>query len=175
MKYVFLLSVFLLSSGETTYDWLTKSGQKRLKKSIEQIWPEQEIVSKEILIAKDDNVSFKLSEDHYYTLHVDAQLVAYLCITTAPSKFDVFDYAIFFNTNLSVKHVALLVYREDYGAEIGSKRWLKQFVEKSPGQDYKVSKEVDGISGATISVRSMTNDINLTHKRLVELREKGII
>jgi len=52
------------------------------------------------------------------------------------------------------------VYREDRGGEIGSKRWLRQFIGKSKGEFLKYQKDIAAISGATISVKSMTTEVN---------------
>jgi major membrane immunogen (membrane-anchored lipoprotein) len=52
------------------------------------------------------------------------------------------------------------VYREDYGSEIGSKRWLKQFLNKTPEDRFVYRQNIAAISGATISVKSMTNAMN---------------
>ena len=54
----------------------------------------------------------------------------------------------------------ILVYREDHGGEIGSKRWLKQFIGKTLTHNLKYQKDIAAISGATISARSMTFEVN---------------
>jgi len=54
----------------------------------------------------------------------------------------------------------VLIYREDYGGEIGSKRWLKQFVGKSLNDELNVGQNIKAISGATISVNAMTTAVN---------------
>ena len=59
-----------------------------------------------------------------------------------------------------LKKVNVLAYREDYGGEIGSNRWLKQFVGKARSAELAVGKNIAAISGATISVNSMTNAVN---------------
>ena len=81
-------------------------------------------------------------------------------IGTAPSKTDTFEYLVVFDQNLIIKKVNVLVYREDYGGEIGSNRWLKQFVGKARTTELVVGKNIAAISGATISVYSMTNAVN---------------
>ena len=79
----------------------------------------------------------------------------------SPSKFDDFDYMVLFDSNNKVKLVRVLIYRENYGGEIGSKRWLKQFIGMTEPKSY-----VDAISGATISVNSMKYSINKLIKSL---------
>ena len=79
----------------------------------------------------------------------------------SPSKFDDFDYMVLFDSSNKIKLVRVLIYRENYGGEIGSKRWLKQFIGMTEPKNY-----VDAISGATISVNSMKYSINKLIKSL---------
>jgi len=73
----------------------------------------------------------------------------------SPSKFENFDFMVLLDKTNKVKLVRVLVYRENYGSEIGSKRWLKQFIGMTEPKNY-----VDAISGATISVNSMKYSVN---------------
>jgi len=74
----------------------------------------------------------------------------------APSMKDVFDYVVLFDADMAVKKTKILIYREDYGRQVGSQRWLKQFIGKKAGESLGYGKDIDGISGATISAKSMT-------------------
>jgi len=96
----------------------------------------------------------------FYKIIDSNQLLGYAFIGTAPSKTDTFEYLVVFDSSLVIKKVNVLVYREDYGGEIGSNRWLKQFVGKARSTDLAVGKNIAAISGATISVYSMTNAVN---------------
>ena len=82
---------------------------------------------------------------------------------------------VIFDANLEVIHSKVLIYREEYGGEIGSKRWLEQFIGKT-GQD-RVDHEtnIDGISGATISVRSMTTSMDNLLQTVGILQEKKML
>ena len=96
----------------------------------------------------------------FYKIFDSNQLLGYAFIGTAPSKTDTFEYLVVFDSSLVIKKVNVLVYREDYGGEIGSNRWLRQFVGKARSTDLAVGKNIAAISGATISVYSMTNAVN---------------
>ena len=50
-------------------------------------------------------------------------------------------------------------YREAYGGEVGNKNWLSQFNKLTNASEYIVGKNIDGISGATISVNSLSKGI----------------
>ena len=64
-----------------------------------------------------------------------------------------------FNSNSQVKDIAIIKYREGYGYEIGNKKWLQQFDAYTDSSNYKVGKAISGISGATISVHSISKGI----------------
>ncbi len=98
--------------------------------------------------------------EHFLAIATQGQALGFAYVGEAPSKTDTFDYLVLFNNQLVVKDVKVLIYREDYGGEIGSKRWLSQFVGKGIVQEFVVSDNIVAISGATISVMSMTRAIN---------------
>ena len=95
-----------------------------------------------------------------YKIFDSVQLLGFAFIGTAPSKTDTFEYLVVFDKSFIIKKVNVLVYREDYGGEIGSNRWLKQFVGMARSSELTVGKNIAAISGATISVYSMTNAVN---------------
>ena len=64
-----------------------------------------------------------------------------------------------FNENREVYHTSIIKYREAYGGEVASKSWLNQFTTYTDISNYKVGNAISGISGATISVHSVTKGI----------------
>ena len=73
---------------------------------------------------------------------------------------DDFDYVVIFDRGLIVKKIKILAYREDYGGEITSKRWLRQFAGLTGVDEIKYGTDIKAISGATISAVSMTDAVN---------------
>jgi Na+-translocating ferredoxin:NAD+ oxidoreductase RnfG subunit len=117
----------------------------------------------------------KFSEDNFYSItSSNNNLLGYAYIGKAPSKTDEFDYLILFDANLIIKKSKILVYREDYGGEIGSKRWLKQFIGKSQNDKMAYGNDIVAISGATISAQSMTQAVNNVLNSLAELQKQGV-
>ena len=98
---------------------------------------------------------------NYFNIIINDTKTGYLCLRQAPSKHDVFDYMLIFDKDLNINHIKILAYREDWGGEIRSKRWLKQFSNRE-------IEEVQAISGATISVNSLKTDIS---KLKLEMKE----
>ena len=77
-----------------------------------------------------------------------------------------FDYYIFFDTAKTVKQVEVYNYEATHGYEITAKGWLKQFIGFSGKDTLLVNKDIDGITGATVSVYAITSDIQQKTKLL---------
>ena len=105
-------------------------------------------------------------DDIFYSISEHDSIIGYLAVTDAPSKFHMFDYYILFDNKAEILKVEILHYRENYGAEICSKRWLKQFVGIDTKNSQAYNNNIDGISGATISVNSVKKDIFSLSNRL---------
>ncbi len=70
-----------------------------------------------------------------------------------------FDYFILFDSEKKVKLVRVYNYAATHGQEVAVKKWLDQFTGHGSGQPLRVGKEIDAISGATISVYAIVADI----------------
>jgi Na+-translocating ferredoxin:NAD+ oxidoreductase RnfG subunit len=56
----------------------------------------------------------------------------------------------------AIRDLEVVVYREPHGEEISDRRFRKQFVGKRAEDPIALGKDIDAISGATISSRSAT-------------------
>jgi len=151
---------------------LPKSAIKKIDKVITSLWPEQVVEKKAINLSNKQLENFK--DNKLYQLINNKKSIGYLYLTKARSKITYFDYMIIFNTDLSIKKIKVLIYREEQGGEIGSKRWLKQFEGKSSANEMKFGDDIQNISGATISARSMTNGVGKATKQVQNLKLQGV-
>jgi len=99
------------------------------------------------------------TEESFYVIKQNDILLGYFVVAQAPSKFHQFDYYIVFNSKAEILKIEILQYRENHGAEICSKKWLKNFINISTNNYVEYNRRIDGISGATISVNSVKSDI----------------
>lgn len=138
---------------------LPKNVEKRVIKEVKKAFEIEDFKMDAILVSEELNEKLptKLTADNLYRLSKGEEFLGYAFVDQAPSKTANFDYLVVFDVDLKVKHSKVLIYREEYGGEIGSKRWLKQFLGKTGGDRVDYETNIDGIAGATISVRSMTN------------------
>ena len=72
-----------------------------------------------------------------------------------------FDYFILFDLECTVQLVRVFNYAATHGHEVSAKGWLKQFSGYNRTDTLEVGKNVDAISGATISVYAIAIDIQL--------------
>jgi len=114
----------------------------------------------------------KITETNFFTIKSDNQVIGYYYYGQAYGKADYFDFIVIFDTNLMVSKVKILAYREDHGGEVGSRRWLNQFIGKSTDKNLEYQKDIAAISGATISAKSITNEINKVFKTIKILNQK---
>jgi len=171
-----MLSAVFLSTESFRYD-LPKGAIKKMDKTLANLWPEQTISKVPINLSLDSQktLSFKLQNNSLYSILNNSKSEAYMYLSKSKSKISDFDYMVVFNPNLSILKVRVLVYREEYGGEIGSQRWLNQFIGKSKPSEMKFGDDIQNISGATISARSLTEDVRKLAKQIKELKQKGII
>lgn len=134
-----------------------------------------EFIKVDIDTEKTKSLPSDFSNNNFFKIEANEELLGYAYIGQAPSKTAQFDYLVLLDKDLIIKKSKVLAYREEYGGEIGSKRWLKQFIGKTKDDSLKYGDDIIAISGATISVRSMTNAMNNLLKSLKILHEKSIL
>ncbi len=72
-----------------------------------------------------------------------------------------FEYFMFFDASKTVIFIDVFNYQATHGYEVTARGWLKQFVGYSGKDTLIVNKNIDSISGATISVHAITSDVQL--------------
>ena len=113
--------------------------------------------------------------DHLFRIERAGELLGYAYASQAPSKTAEFDYLVLFGPDLKIAQARVLIYREEYGGEIGSNRWLRQFEGKGTNDRLSPDTNIDAISGATISVRSMTRAVDELLQSLQVLQQNSVL
>ena len=150
---------------------LTKKESKFVKGMFSEGW------SSEALLIPDQNAVISgllLEEDRVHIIWEQGLVLGYLLSTRAMGRFDHFDYLIAFASDFSVLGLTITVYRSSHGAAICQKKWLSQF-EAYAGEDLKYGKDIDALSGATISATSMVKDVQRCYQIMISLKEEALI
>ena len=162
-----LLLLSLLGFG------VPKGVHKKVVKEVGKTFEVEGLQLEPIIISDPINQKLptEITGDNLYKVIDQGNLLGYAFADQAPSKTAKFDYLVIFDQEWTVLNSKVLVYREEYGGEIGSKRWLKQFLGKTPNDRVDMETNIDAISGATISVRSMTLAVDNLFQSIAILRK----
>ncbi len=79
------------------------------------------------------------------------------------------DYYILYNGEIMIKLVKVFNYQATHGQEVTVRGWLKQFIGYDGRDNLQIGKNIDAISGATISVYALTSDIQIKTKMIKDM------
>ncbi len=96
---------------------------------------------------------------YYWKIYQKDKLTAIALLDNVYGKTMPITFLVFFDLSGKIVDTKIVKYRESHGGEIGNERWLKQFNNKSTYSSLSFGKDIDGISGATISAKSITMGI----------------
>ncbi|MFT7590824.1 MAG: Na+-translocating ferredoxin:NAD+ oxidoreductase RnfG subunit [bacterium] len=151
--------------GVATFSYFPQHVCKKMDKHVRKTFGKESIYYS---IATPD--SLKLNHEVYKVVENDS-IKGFVMVTRAlgcqlggcdkPSSdsiaFEQFFFMTAFDQAKQITQVRILEYTSNHGYEIANKSWLKQFAKEG---HFEVGKNIDGISGATISVNSLTNNVN---------------
>jgi len=164
--FIFSIVVFCTAFG------IPEKVEKKANKVMAKFY-ETEGFSKEAIKVSEEamaKVPSQFKDGNLFKISSEETFLGYGYIGNAASKTATFDYLVLFDSDFIITKSKVLIYREEYGGEIGSKRWLKQFIGKTPESSLRYNKEIIPISGATISVKSMTIAMNQLLQSIKKLR-----
>jgi Na+-translocating ferredoxin:NAD+ oxidoreductase RnfG subunit len=88
-------------------------------------------------------------------------------------KHDFIPFVVALDDNGAVKDVEILEYREAYGGEVANAKWRAQFSGKDHQSPLKLTKDIQNISGATLSSKHITDGVRrlvVTHALVLAAR-----
>ena len=149
-KFIYILFCFCLLSMTNT-DKVESKSNKILAKTFKEIVIEKNALS----------IPIKNKDEKWHEVSNKAtnERLGFVETTSAVGRFDKFDFMVLFNPDKSINKVNVLIYREDHGGEIASPRWLRQFEGKTIKDVSNISRDINGISGATMSCNAITKGI----------------
>ena len=151
---------------------------KKANKVIGKFYEIKDFDKELILVDESSNAETpsEFANENFFRILSNEALLGYGYIGKAPAKTTDFDFLVLFDKDFIITKSKVLVYREEYGGEIGSKRWLKQFIGfGSSTKELNFNSDIIPISGATISVQSMTRAMNDLLKSIALLQKKSLL
>jgi len=83
----------------------------------------------------------------------------YLVIDEVVGKHEMIRYAVGITTTGTIQGIEILEYRESYGYEVAEQQWRQQFVGKTAYDPLKLNRDIQNISGATLSSKHITDGV----------------
>ena len=119
-------------------------------------------IPEEIKFTAEKNAQLRFMRDQIYIWEIskDEKMIGLAYLDNVKGKSQPITYAVFFDSQGMVEESHIIKYREPIGGEVSNQYWLNQFFGKSWESDYKIGSDIDGISGATISVNAVTRGIH---------------
>ena len=109
---------------------------------------------------------------YYWKIANEDSTLAYAFLDNVIGKSMPITFVVIINQKGEIMASHVVKYREAYGGEIGNMKWLSQFNKLTDSSKYIVGKNIDGISGATISVNSLSKGIQKIAILFPQIKDK---
>src|SRR3984893_7437485 len=100
-----------------------------------------------------------VQSDRIWRAEAGGRVVVFFIFDRVIGKHLYIDYSVALDPSGRIRQVDILQYRESYGGEIRSPRWLAQFVGKTNSSQLQVGSDIRNISGATLSSHHVTEGV----------------
>jgi Na+-translocating ferredoxin:NAD+ oxidoreductase RnfG subunit len=136
--------------------------------ALKLMFPKSERIRKEVLRLSlekkqqiEERIGWKFPEESFevYLGETGTEVDGYALVQNTIGKHKPMTYMVGVDTRGHVSNVELLVFREARGSEVRMKRFNVQYEGKTVLDPVRLNKDILNISGATMSVRSMTAGI----------------
>ena len=135
------------------------------EEAVKLMFPKSERIKKDILrvptdkkMAIEERIGWKFPEDAFEVFigETGTQVDGYALVQNTIGKHKPMTYMVGVDAHGRVSNVELLVFREARGSEVRTKRFNAQYEGKTVSDPIRINKDIINISGATMSVRSIS-------------------
>lgn len=127
---------------------------ERIRKDVLKLSPEKKTLIEE-------RIGWKFPEESFdvYIGETGNQIDGYALVQNTIGKHKPMTYMVGIDSKGQVSDIELLIFRESRGSEIRQKRFNAQYEGKTVHDPVRINKDIINITGATMSVRSMSAGI----------------
>jgi hypothetical protein len=138
------------------------------EEAVKLMFPKSEHIKKDLLrvpadrkLAIEERIGWKFPEDSFevYIGETGMQVDGYALVQNTIGKHKPMTYMVGVDNRGHISNIELLIFREARGSEVRQKRFNSQYEGKTVLDPVRLNKDIINISGATMSVRSMTAGI----------------
>lgn len=138
------------------------------EEALRTAFPQADKISRKIIrlneeqkkrIAQKSSQSINFSYKSVYIAEKNGDRLGYAIIDQVKGKSKFIKYLVAIDPEGTIKGIEILTYSETQGAEIRHKSFRKQFIGKKGNDPLRLGIDIDTITGATISCRSITDGV----------------
>jgi len=138
------------------------------EEALKLMFPKSDRIKKDLLrvsadkkIVIEERIGWKFPENDFdvFIGETGAKVDGYALVQNTIGKHKPMTYMVGVDSHGRVSNVELLVFRESRGSEVRTKRFNVQYEGKTVLDPVRINKDIINISGATMSVRSMSAGI----------------
>lgn len=93
---------------------------------------------------------------YVWKIYDGTELMGYAVLDNVFGKSLPITFLVLFNDKGTIIQSTILKYREPYGGAVQNENWQAQFKGKDGDSKFSIGEDIDSVSGATISARSIT-------------------
>ncbi len=173
MRIFYLIFILLLINSIVNAQSIKEVSEQKLR----EIYPENiKIVFKKISldrsvakpIEKLCRQKFFRNELYTWKILTNDSTIAYALLDNVIGKTQPISFMVILDEQGDIQSVFVIKYRESHGGEVTNQNWLNQFMHRNAESGYLSGKDIDGISGATLSVNALNKGV----KKIVLLFDK---
>ena len=133
-------------------------------------------IPKQIKTKIQKNVKQKFYRDqiNIWKINLKNSNIHYAFLDNTLGKSMPITFLLIINDDGTIHHTEVIKYREAYGGEIQNKNWLFQYFGRNINSSFLIGKEINAISGATISINSLNKSIQKLLLLLPYIRNEAI-
>ena len=138
------------------------------EEALKKVFPEGDKTSKKIIrlnkeqkkrIAQKTGHSISFNYKAVYIVENGGKRLGYGIIDQVKGKERFMKYLVGIDSDGKIKGIEVLTYNETHGSEIRHEHFKKQFIGKGGQDPLRLGVDIDAITGATISCRSITEGV----------------
>jgi hypothetical protein len=176
MKVLLIFCFMYLFAGSEKPE-LSKEGSKKLNKLLSELYHNQKLQIDRLNLAGENLTDNDIlnADGKWFAISEAEKLVGWLMTDKAWGRYHEFEYAIVIDTNLFIKDVSVLSYPASHGNAVTNKSWLYGFNGFSPDNIPVYGREIDALSGASISGPHLSESIAKALLILKKLDEQALL
>lgn len=159
-----LITIFIILTGLSYPQGIKERAEEMITAAFPggiSFTSEKYILPKDLKLQVEKSAKQRFNNDFVYIYKITSagKTSAYAFIDNVNGKAMPITFLVILDTSGKIISTGIIKYREAYGGGVQQENWNKQFAGKDKNASFKVGEDINSITGATISVNSVTSGI----------------